>query len=89
VACDVLRGTTYRCGLSTGVLAACALLVAVGFGVMKETTDLLAVKATGARHDSFDAIAHSCANIVGAGAAVRSGAPAEQDQMVQAGIRRA
>jgi len=44
--------------------------LALTFGVMKETTDFLSVRAAGLPHDTFDSVADFCANAVGATAAV-------------------
>ena len=43
--------------------------MALAFGAMKETTDLLSVRAAGLHHDQFDSVADGCANAIGAVAA--------------------
>lgn len=67
---DVLSRGFPRRTFSRRQLYLAAFVMALAFGAMKETTDLLSVRAAGLRHDQFDSVADGCANAIGAVAAL-------------------
>lgn len=67
---DVLSRGFPRGALSRRQLYLAAFVMALAFGAIKETTDLLSVRAAGLPHDQFDSIADGCANAIGAVAAL-------------------
>ena len=59
-----------RPDVSRPSLVVAAFVLAIGFGVMKETTDFLSLQASKLPHDVFDSLVDVCANAIGAAVAL-------------------